>query len=160
MKQIYIKSLRKLLQNKKDLEDKLNVKITVKGTSVSVDGEADDEYFAQRVIEAMDFPFLVEDCLLLKDDSFMFEVINIKEFTKRHDLDVIKGRLIGTKGKTLKVLEHLSDCEIAVKDNSVAIIGPAEFFGSARQAIISLIQGARQGHVYGNLERGRGKWKE
>ncbi len=155
MKQLYIKSARKVLQNKKELEDKLNVKISVKGTNISIKGKEVDEYFASRVVEALDFPFLVEDALLLKSENFMFEILNIKDFTHRHDFKVIKGRLIGKQGKTLKVLENLSDCEIAVKDNSVALIGPVESFEQARQAVISLIQGAKQGNVYGYLERAR-----
>jgi ribosomal RNA assembly protein len=155
MKQLYIKSARKVLQHKKELEDKLNVKINVKNTDVSVEGDETDTYFACRVLEAMDYPFLVEDALLLKSENFMFEVIPIKDHTKRHDYEVIRGRLIGKKGKTLKVLQDLSDCEIAVKDNNVAIIGPAEFFDEARQAVISIIRGSKQGHVYSNLERSR-----
>ena len=155
MKQIYIKSARKVLQNKKELEQKLNVKISVKGTTTIISGKSEDEYFAERVLLSMDFPFLFEDCLLLANENYMFEILNIKNYTKRHDFEVIKSRLIGTKGKTLKLLENLSDCEIAVKDNNVAILGPVESFEDAKQAIISLIQGSKQGHVYGNLERSR-----
>jgi ribosomal RNA assembly protein len=155
MEQIYIKSARKVLQNKQELEDCLNVEILVKGTNVSLKGEAENIYFAKRVLRALDFPFLVDDALLLKNEDFMFEVLKIKDFTHRKDLEVIKGRLIGTKGKTLRVLENLSECGIAVKGNEVAIIGPAEFFEQARQAIISLIQGSKQGNVYNTLERRR-----
>jgi len=159
MKTIYIKSARKVLQNKKELEEKLNVKISVKGTETTVSGKEVDMYFAERVLLALDFPFLVEDALVLKSEEYMFEVLNIKHYTRRHDMKVIKGRLIGKKGNTLKVLEHLSDCEIAVKDNNVAIIGPVETFAEARQAVVSLIQGSKQGHVYGYLERGRSRKK-
>lgn len=155
MKTLYIKSARKVLQNKKKLESELDVKISVKGTDVVIDGEEVKEYFAERVLLAMDFPFLVEDALLLKNDDYMFEVVHIKDYTHRHDMNVIRGRIIGKKGKTLKVLEGLSDCAIAVKDNDVAIIGPVETFEDAQQAVISLIHGSKQGHVYGGLERRR-----
>jgi ribosomal RNA assembly protein len=153
MKELIIKSARKIIQNKKELEDKLNVKIFISGVNVEIKGNPESEYFAERVISALDFPFLVEDALLLKSENFMFEVLSIKDFTKRHDFSVIKGRLIGTKGKTLRVLENLSNCEIAIRGNSVAIIGPIETFSQVRQAVISLIQGSKQGHVYGVLEK-------
>lgn len=154
MKEIYIKSARKIIWSKKELEDKLGVKIAVKGTTVSISGKKEvDEYFAERVLLALDFPFLTEDALLLKSEIYMFEALKIKDFTWRKDMKTIKGRLIGTKGKTLRVLENLSDSYIAVKNNSVAIIAPAETFELARQAVISLIQGSKQGNVYSYLEK-------
>ena len=153
MKDLYIRSVRKVIQYKHELEDKLNVKIVVKGTSVSISGKEVDEYFAERVLLALDYPFLVEDALLLKSEEFMFEVLKIKDFTKRKDMDTIKGRLIGTKGKTLNTLENLSDSYIAVKNNSVAIIAPVDTFDLARQGVISLIQGSKQGNVYSYLEK-------
>lgn len=153
MKTIYVKSARKIIQHKKELEDKLKVKITIKGTDISIKGREINEYFASRVLEAIDYPFLVEDALLLKDEDFLFEVIDIKSHTTRKDLDVIKGRIIGQKGKTLKVLSDLTGCEVVVKDNHVAIIGKAEDIEHAQQAIISLIKGSKQGNVYGVLER-------
>ena len=152
MKKIYIKSARKVLQNKILLEEILNVKIEVKGTTTTIFGKELDEYFASRVLEAIDFPFLVDDALLLKSEDYLFEVMDIKDYTKRRDLDVIKGRIIGTKGKTLKVLMDLSGCEIIVKDNNVAIIGKAENIKNAVQAVISLIRGSKQGNVYARLE--------
>tara|TARA_Y100000310_G_C20563352_1_gene754203 strand:+ start:230 stop:715 length:486 start_codon:yes stop_codon:yes gene_type:complete len=153
MKTIYVKSARKVMQNKKELEDKLKVKISVNGNDVTITGKELNEYFASRVLEAIDYPFLVEDALLLKDENFLFEVIDIKSHTKRTDLGVIKGRIIGRSGKTLKVLSDLTGCEVVVKDNHVAIIGNAENIEHAQQAVISLIKGSKQGNVYGTLER-------
>lgn len=153
MKTIYVKSARKVIQHKKELEDKLKIKIIVKGTNISVKGKEIDEYFASRVLEAIDYPFLVEDALLLKNEDFLFEVIDIKSHTTRTDMGVIKGRIIGRSGKTLKVLSDLTGCEVVVKDNHVAIIGKAEDIEHAQQAVISLIKGSKQGNVYGTLER-------
>ncbi len=153
MKKVRIKSVRKLLQHRKKLESKLNVELIINGNVVEIRGSPEEEYFAERVLEALDYPFLIEDALLLKNENFVFEVLKIRDFTPRKNLENVKGRLIGTKGKTLKVLQELSECEIVVKDNEVAIIGSAEFFENAKQAVISLIQGSKQGNVYGSLER-------
>jgi len=159
MKEIYIKSARKVIQNKEKLERELGVKIVVKGTTTIISGKKTvDEYFAERVLLALDFPFEVEDALFLKSEDYMFEVLKIKDFTRRKDMEVIKGRLIGKKGRTLHVLESLSDSYIAVKNNSVAIIAPVDTFEIARQAVISLIQGSKQGNVYSYLEK-KGKEK-
>ena len=157
MKTLYIKSARKVRQHKKELEQKLKVKITVKGTDTTISGNEVDEYFAERVLLSVDYPFLIEDSLLLAGVDFMFEVLHIRDYTRRHDMDVIKGRIIGKKGKTLQVLQNLSESVMAVKDNSVAIIAPVEEMETARQAVISIIQGSKQGNVYGYLEKHKGR---
>src|SRR3989344_4410779 len=152
VKKIYIKSVRKLIQNKNEIENKLHVKILIKGTNVSISGKAIDEHFTERIILALDYKFLIEDALLLKDESYNFKILHIKAHTHRHDLKVIKGRIIGTKGKTLGTLRELTGCEVAVKENEVAIIGPVEIIHEAEEAIISLIKGSKQGNVYAHLE--------
>ncbi|MFA5020007.1 MAG: hypothetical protein WC533_02820 [Candidatus Pacearchaeota archaeon] len=153
MKSLSIKSVRKIAQNKHELEEKLNVNISIMGGVVELSGNADDEHFAVKVIQALDFQFLIEDALLLLREDYMLCILNIKDYTNRNDLNVIRSRLIGTKGKTLKVLESLCDCFFAVKENKVAIIGPCGKMQEAEQAIISLIQGAKQANVYTRLEK-------
>ncbi|MFA6022892.1 MAG: KH domain-containing protein [Candidatus Pacearchaeota archaeon] len=153
MKTLFIKSARKIMQNQKELETKLKVKLNVKGQNISISGNEVNEFFAERVLIALDYPFLVEDALLLSDEDYMFEAINIKSRTHRKDLSVIKGRIIGKEGKTLKVLEELTGAIIAVKDNNVAIIARSDNFEKAVQGVISLIQGSKQGNVYAYLEK-------
>ncbi|MBS3073087.1 hypothetical protein J4477_04595 [Candidatus Pacearchaeota archaeon] len=152
MKKLYISKIRKISQSRKELEKALDVKISINGRSVSIDGKEVNEYFALRVVEALDYPFILEDALLLKDENYMIEIIHVKDHTKRKDFSVIKGRIIGTKGRTLRVLKDLTGCEVVVQDNNVAIIGKAENILDAVQAVISLIQGSKQGNVYARLE--------
>lgn len=154
VKEVYIKSVRKILQNKLELEKKLKVKITSKPGKIIISGEKVDEFFAEKVIYALDFPFNIDEAILLLNEDYLFQVVNIKDHTHRHDLNVIKGRIIGTKGKTLRVLEELSNSFISVKDNEIAIIAQAEYFPDALQAVLSLIRGSKQGNVYTYLERG------
>ncbi|MEK6873698.1 MAG: KH domain-containing protein [Nanoarchaeota archaeon] len=152
MKKLYVSKVRKVSQNKNELEKNLDVKISISGRNISVDGKEVDEYFASRVIEALDYPFFPEDALLLKDENYMLEVLDIKDYTRRKDFGVIRGRIIGTNGRTLRVLRDLTGCEIVVENNNVAIIGKAEHILGAVQAVISLIQGSKQGNVYARLE--------
>src|SRR3989344_810892 len=69
----------------------------------------------------------------------------------------IKGRIIGTKGKTLKILTDLSDnfFELDDKNNRVGIIGNPENIQTSHTAIISLIKGSKTGNVYTYLEKHR-----
>jgi KH domain-containing protein len=153
MKIFYIKSARKILQNKDALEKKLKVKISVSGTNIQISGNEVDEFFAERVLKALDFSFLIDEALLLANEDYIFEIINIKSYTHRKDLKVIKARIIGTEGKTLKVLMGLSNSYIAVKDNNVAVIAHCNDFENAVQAVVSIIQGSKQGNVYSYLEK-------
>jgi ribosomal RNA assembly protein len=159
MQEIYSEFIRKILQNKSKLEKGLKVKITNKGKILFVEGNAEDEYTAVQAIEAINLGFTVQQALLLTEEGFILEKVNIKDLTRRHDLERIRGRVIGTKGKTKKLIENLSDCLISLHDNIVGIIGRAEHIEQAMQALTSLIQGAKQSKVYSFLERARSKEK-
>ncbi len=158
MQEIYSENTRKILQNRKNLEKKLRVKITSKGKIIFVEGKAEQEYLAIQIIEAINLGFTTDKALLLTED-YIFEKINIKDLTKRQDLDRIRGRIIGTKGKTRKTIESLSDCFISLHDNIVGIIGRAEDIEKAMQALTSIIQGSKQSKVYSYLEREKTKEK-
>ena len=159
MQEIYSEDVGKILQNKKKLEQTLKVKITNKGKIIFVEGKAEQEYIAIQVIEAINLGFTSQQALLLQDEDFIFEKINIKDLTKRHDLERIRGRIIGTRGKTKEIIQNLSDCFISLHNNTVGIIGRAEDIEKAMQALTSIIQGSKQSKVYSYLERERGKEK-
>lgn len=153
MKTIYSEKLPRILKNKAQLEKKLNIKITNKGQDVSIDGAAEDEYIAEKVIDALNFGFPFSHALLIKDEDNMFEIINIKDHTKRRDLERIRARIIGTQGKTLKTLSKLTECHFEIKDNEVGLIGDSEHIKNAQEAIIHLVKGSKQGNVYKFLEQ-------
>lgn len=142
-----------LRKNKKSLEGKLKVKISLTGKKATIEGEALDEYVATRVLDAMSFGFSADTALLLIEDDFSLEILSVRDFTRRKNLEVVKGRLIGTHGKTKNTLEEISGCNIILKDNEVGIIGPSETIGEAITGVTNLIRGTKQGNVYRYLER-------
>ena len=153
MKTIYSEKLPRILKNKKRLEKELNVKITNRGKEVSINGDSETEYIAEKIIDALNFGFPFSVAMSIKKEDFLFEIINIKEHTKRHDLETVRARIIGKKGTTLKTLQQLTKCFFELKDNEIAVIGSPEGIENAQEAIISLIKGAKQSHVYGFLEK-------
>lgn len=157
MKLLIIEKLPRILKNKKKLQEKLKIKISNRGKEVTIDGEADNEYIAEQVIDALEFGFPFSDAMLIKEEDFMFEKIPIKDYTKRHDLKSVKARIIGTKGKTLSTLCQLTKCFFEIKDNEVGIIGDPECIENAQNAIISLIQGSKTSNVYAHLEKNQPK---
>ncbi len=153
MKKFFIEKLGRMIKARKQLEKELDVKISNSAKEVTIEGNPEEEYIAEKVIDAVDFGFSLEIALLIKDEDFLFEVINIKSHTKRTDLERIRARIIGTKRKTLNAIEQLTKCFFQVKGNEVAIIGDAEYIPNAQEAIISLIRGAKQANVYAYLEK-------
>ena len=153
MKIIHSEKLPRILKNKKKLEKELNIKITNKGREVSIQGEPEDEYIAEKVIDSINFGFPFSDVLRIKKEELTFEIINIKDHTKRKDLERIRARIIGRGGKTLKTLCDLTKCFFEIKDNEIGIIGAPEYIKNAQEAIISIVKGAKQSNIYSRLEK-------
>jgi len=153
MRKILSEKLPRILKNKKRLEEKLNIKITNRGKEVFVSGESSDEYIAEKVIDALNFGFPFSVAILIKEEDFIFEIMNIKEYTTRHDLKRVRARIIGRRGKTLKTLCQLTKCYFELKDNNIGIIGHPEHLENAQEAVISIIKGSKQSNVYKSLEK-------
>lgn len=153
MKIIFSEKSSKILRNKKDIEDTIEVNISVKGKDITIDGSPEEEYIAEKVIDAINFGFPLSVALLIKKEDFLFEVINIKDYTLRKDFETVRARIIGKGGKTLKTLSHLTECNFEIKNNEVGIIGSPEYIENAQNAVISIIQGAKQANVYSYLEK-------
>jgi ribosomal RNA assembly protein len=153
MIKIYSEKLPRILKNKKRLEENLNVKISSKGREVFAEGIPENEYIAEKVIDALNMGFPFREAILLKDEDFVLEIISIKDYTKRRDLERIRARIIGKQGKTKKTLSQLTKCFFQVKDNEVGIIGSPEYVENAHEAVISIIKGSKQSNVYKYLEK-------
>ena len=157
MQETYVENIGKVISNKKKLESELKVKITNKGKNVFISGKPENEFIGLEVMEALDLGFSAERALLLKNPDILFQIVNIKDVTTKHNLEAIRARIIGTNGRTLKTVNNLTNCFISLKDNQIGIIGDHEYIEEAVQAITSLVRGSKQGHVYGRLEREKKK---
>ncbi|MEX0920732.1 MAG: KH domain-containing protein [Candidatus Pacearchaeota archaeon] len=155
-KQIYQKAPR-ILKNRKKLERGLNVKIINRGKEINIDGSPEEEYVAEKVLEAIELGFPFSAAMSLKEFGYTLEKLNIKDHTKRKDLRSVRARIIGKDGRTLKTLHTLTQCFFELKDNTVAIIGDPELVKNAHEAIISLIKGSKQSNIYSRLEKSQPK---
>ncbi|MBI5804321.1 hypothetical protein HY450_03690 [Candidatus Pacearchaeota archaeon] len=146
------KKIREAKKRKDELEKKLNVKIKFIKGGVEVEGSSLDEYVASIVFDAINFGFSVKKALILKDEEKMFRKVHIREHTKRNLKD-IRGRVIGTKGKTRRTISEIAGCEIIVGESEIGIIGDAESVLEAETAIINIIRGAKQANAYKYLQK-------
>ena len=98
--------------------------------------------------------------LLLKGD-YGLEILDITEFTGKSKPNMIrlKGRVIGREGKSRKIVEELTECNISVYGKTIAIIGKSENLVNARKAVESLLQGSPHSNVYKWLEKRRRETK-
>jgi len=160
MKKIICEKLPRIVKNMKKLSKVLEVTLTNRGKELYLEGSPENEYLAEKVIDAINFGFAINKALLIKKEDLMFEVLNIKDHTNRKDLERIRGRIIGKAGKTLKTLSDLSKCFIEINENNVGIIGLPESIQIAQEALISIIKGSKQSNVYAHLEKIRPKQVE
>ena len=153
MRNVIIESMAKIKKAVPMIEGRVKVKIGVRKDGVSVKGGELDEYLVEKVLRAIDFGFDVEDALLLVNDDFVLEFVDVKSHTRRKNLKDVRARLIGTGGKARKTIENLTGAVIVISGNRVGVIVDSEHLDAVVQAIESLIQGAKHGNVFARLEK-------
>jgi ribosomal RNA assembly protein len=152
MRKIICEKIARIIKSKGNLERELNVNIDINEKEVSISGEPEEEYIAEKVIEAIDFGFPFSNALEIKKEDIIFEILNIKEHTTKRNFERIRGRIIGKDGKTIKTISDLSNCYIELLGNKLGIIGNCENIRIVEEAFKLLIRGTKQAHVYAYLE--------
>jgi len=142
---------------KKRIEKETSTKLDIDSEEGDVAISGDDSvklFTAREIVTAIGRGFNPKIALKLLKFEYVFELININDSAKsKQDLQRLKGRIIGQEGKSRKVIESLTDCEICVYGKTVGIIGPAEEIDNARKAIEMLINGSKHGNVFSFLEK-------
>jgi ribosomal RNA assembly protein len=94
---------------------------------------------------------------LLDDNDGYLETIDLKEIAgdRPNQLARIRGRLIGTDGKTRNIIEELTGCYMSVYGNTVSLIGNSVSLPVAKHAIELILNGSEHSTVYHYLESQR-----
>jgi len=151
------KTIKKISKNKKLLERKLKVKLQIKNSEIEINGEELRVYIAEKVIEAIERNFPIKVALLLIEENYILEDIPIKSITRKKNLSQVKSRLIGKKGKTLRIISEISNCYLSLHENVISIIGPSDNIKDITTAIKNLIRGSKQSNIYLYLEKTKKK---
>ena len=138
-------------------ETKTKIEIDSNEGEVSVFGEDALMLFSAReIITAIGRGFNPKCALKLMKVDYGFELINLNDIARsKNDLIRLKGRIIGQEGKSRKVIEELTECEMCVYGKTVGIIGPMEMVPIARKAIEMLLKGSMHASVFKYLEKQR-----
>ena len=149
---------------KKELEEYTETEIDVdsKEGVVTVKGEdAVKLYSVREMIMAIARGFSPDIARLLLKQDYVLELISLNDFAdKKKQLERVRGRIIGRKGKSRELIEQLTETNVSVYGKTVGIIGLAEHVAMARQAIDMLISGSSHSTVYRKLEKFRRKLKQ
>ncbi len=151
---------------KRSLEAEMGIKLGVDSreglVTISSDSpEKGDPFAALRVIEAIGRGFSPQRAKRLMEEGAAFEVIDLRDFagSSTKSLERIRGRVIGLKGKSRRVIEELTQCQLSVYGRTVAIIGDAAEAQLAAQAVRQLASGSQHKTVYNELQKARTKRK-
>lgn len=155
MKKAIFNEYQKLLRVRKKIQEKLEVSIINRGKEITIKGNPEDEFIALQILDALEMGFPIEIAMKITKEDVSFERLNIKNYTKRKNLEAIRGRIIGKDGAALRTMSEISDCAIELKDNKIGIIGNVENIRIAESAVVSLIQGSKHATVYSYLEKRR-----
>ncbi len=129
---------------------KTTLKVGKEGDVFIIGEDNLDVFITTSIVKAIGRGFNPEIARLLLNDDYTFEIINIKDFTKRSErkFERIKARLIGTKGGARHNIEKNTDTNISIFGKTVAIIGKYENVMLAKNSLEKLLKGSPHGNVY------------
>jgi len=146
------------------VEQKLgvNIDIDTEGTvNIALTEQAKDPSMllkAKDVVTAIGRGFAPETAFrLIRNEDDIYDMVDLRLVFGRSESDIkrVKGRIIGTDGKTRKLIEELSEADVVVYGHTVGIIGSFEQADIARHAVQMIIEGCQHQTVYKYLQRKR-----
>jgi ribosomal RNA assembly protein len=156
-------------KSKQYIENKLKVKLEVDSegsVTITLNEEANDPSLllkAKDVVTAIGRGFPPEVAFrLIRNEDDIFDMIDLRLIFGRSESDIkrIKGRIIGTDGKTRRLIEELTEADMVVYGHTVGFIGSFENVDTARNAVQMIIEGCQHHTVYKYLQRKRTELKK
>ncbi|MFA5332905.1 MAG: KH domain-containing protein [Candidatus Nanoarchaeia archaeon] len=141
---------------KKEIEKAFKAKLEIGSDGlVLMEGKDSlDLYTCEKVVKAIGRGFNPEVALLLKNEEYDFELMNINDYAKsQNDLDRLRGRVIGKDGASKDLIEKKTQTYIIVYGKTVGIIGKLEMVELAFNAVEMLLKGARHPTVFGYIDK-------
>jgi hypothetical protein len=99
-----------------------------------------------RNAEGFDF----DTAMNLLDEEYILDIIEMKNFSgkSRNRMIELKGRVIGTKGRSKKMIEDATETKISIYGKTICIIGRWDRIVHARKSIEMLLNGSLHNTVY------------
>jgi ribosomal RNA assembly protein len=135
------------------LERDLSVKLSVEENTVTIEGDPLSEVRAMDFVKAVGRGFPPDRAMLLMDDDYLFQLIDISDYVKRRSLRRMRGRVIGAEGRARRDIENLTRTSIEIYGHTIGLIGKEPDVEIAREGVIMLLTGAKHSTVYSFIER-------
>lgn len=155
---------------KKNIEEKLMVELEIDSdagdVNITLSEKATDPstlFRAKDVVTALGRGFSPEHAFrLVRDEDVALELVDLRGVFGKSESDLkrVKGRIIGQNGKTRRIIEELTDANVAVYGHTVGIIGTLDQVEIAKEAIQMLVKGSMHSTVYRFLHRKRRELKK
>lgn len=109
------------------------------------------------LVKAVGRGFSPQRAMRLLDEDEYLEVIELGDFIgkKSDQLVRMRARIIGTNGKTRRIIEDLTGAHMSVFGSTVSIIGNSVQLPIAKTAVEMILRGSEHATVYRYLERSR-----
>lgn len=143
----------KLLKNDKKWGQQLrkfsNVKVDLNDDIEIADDNPIEVTKIKLVFQAFGRGFDFDTSCNLLDEEFTLEVIGLDDYTKsRNRMIALKGRVIGTEGRSKNIIEKKTGTKIAIYGKTISIVGRFENVDKARDAIKLILSGRKHGTVF------------
>jgi len=135
------------------LEGELSVKLGVEGNTITIEGEPLSEVRAWDVVKAIGRGFPPDRAMLLLDDEYSFQLVDIGDYVKRSAQRRMKGRVIGTDGRARQNIENLTHTRIEIYGGTIGLIGKEPEVTIAREGMVMLLTGAKHFTAYSFIEK-------
>ncbi len=149
-------------ETKKALQDISGIKLEINTEDGEViihdDVELEDPVMALKIIDvvkAVGRGFNPDKAMRLFDDDEYLEIVDIKEAVGANQVARVRGRIIGKDGKTRRLIEELTGCDMVIYGNTVGLIGNSVSLPVAKHAVELLIHGSEHATVYHYMESQR-----
>lgn len=137
---------------KERIEKELDVKISFNENMVEIDGEGVNLFQAKSIVKAIGRGFSPKKAFRLFDEEEAMDIIEMSGM-KENKIKILRSRLIGTNGKTRKLIERFSGCSVSVYGKTVSLIGKYDQIAIAKGAVDMIIRGSKHSKVYGFLQQ-------
>ncbi|MEK6809935.1 MAG: KH domain-containing protein [Nanoarchaeota archaeon] len=144
-------------ETKKEIEQetKCHLDISKEGDVVITGEDGLLLFTAKEIIRAIARGFNPKLAMLLLKQDHILEMIDMKDIAgkSKNTMERLKGRVIGSGGKSRAEIERLTDTHISIYGKTIGILGEMGAVSLARQAVAMLLQGSMHKTVYQFLEK-------
>lgn len=152
-------------QIEKNLPVKLQIDSEMGTVNILLREDAEDPsrlFRAKELVVAIGRGFSPKRAFCLLDEGTVLKIIDLREIFGKSESDIkrCKGRVIGKKGKTRKLIEQLTEANVSVYGHTIGILGKAERVEIAVNAVLMLLRGSQHRTVYRFLYRKRREIKK